>query len=80
MSSRDSDDSASGRPSRYPWPPILFVATLAAAWILQRFVPLSWPGVDDAAARVHLADRARELVALGDPVLQQVREAAVPLA
>ena len=33
--------------------------------------------VDDAAARVHLVDRADELVALRDPILQEVREAAV---
>ena len=39
--------------------------------------PLGDRRVDGAAAGVHLADRARELVALGDPVLQQVREAAL---
>ena len=36
--------------------------------------------VHRAAAGVHLADRADELVALGDPVLQQVRQSAVALA
>ena len=37
-------------------------------------------GVDRAPARRHLADRADELVALRDPVLQQVGEPALALA
>lgn len=39
------------RPSSIPWPPILLVASVLAAWLLQRVVPLSWPGLDDIAAR-----------------------------
>ncbi len=42
--------------------------------------PFSDHRIDGAAAGVDLADRARELVALRDPVLQQVRQAAVPTA
>lgn len=38
-------------PARFPWPPVLFVACLAVAWFLQRVIPLSWPGLDDKAAR-----------------------------
>ena len=42
------------RPSTIPWPPILFVAALLAAWALGRREgwPLPWPGVDDSPARV----------------------------
>ena len=43
-----SDD----RPSRIPWPPMLLVLTLAAAWGLARLVPLGWPGLDDLPARI----------------------------
>lgn len=39
-------------PSRVPWPPILLLATVAAAVILGRLVPLPWPGLDDLAARI----------------------------
>lgn len=39
------------RPSRIPWPPLLLVAALLAAWALGRLAPLPWPGTDDAAAR-----------------------------
>lgn len=52
MSNRDSEESQSARPSRYPWPPILLAATLAAAWGLDRIFPIAWPGLDDTAARV----------------------------
>jgi len=44
--------SQSSRPSSVPWPPILIAATLAAAVILGRVYPLSWPGLDDLAARL----------------------------
>jgi protein-S-isoprenylcysteine O-methyltransferase Ste14 len=40
------------RPSPFPWPPVLFAATLLAAWLLGRAMPLSWPGLDDTPARV----------------------------
>lgn len=40
------------RPSRVPWPPILLVAAIAAAWVLGRAAPLGWPGTDDLPARV----------------------------
>jgi protein-S-isoprenylcysteine O-methyltransferase Ste14 len=40
------------RPSGVPWPPILIVATLAAGVILNRVLPLDWPGLDDLAARM----------------------------
>jgi protein-S-isoprenylcysteine O-methyltransferase Ste14 len=52
MRNRDSEESAGIRPSRYPWPPILLAATLAAAWGLDRIFPIAWPGLDDTAARV----------------------------
>jgi protein-S-isoprenylcysteine O-methyltransferase Ste14 len=46
------DEDATQRPTRFPWPPVLIVATLAAAWALERAVPLSWPGLDDSLARI----------------------------
>lgn len=40
------------RPTRFPWPPVLLIFAVAGAWILQAWVPLSWPGADDLAARI----------------------------
>ena len=42
------------RPSHVPWPPLLLVATLVAAWALGRpgGWPLPWPGTDDMPARI----------------------------
>ncbi|MCL4767781.1 MAG: isoprenylcysteine carboxylmethyltransferase family protein [Hyphomicrobiaceae bacterium] len=40
------------RPSGFPWPPVLLVLTVAAAWVLQNVFPLSWPGVGDMASRI----------------------------
>jgi len=35
----------------FPWPPVLFIAAAAAAWLLTMLLPLPWPGLDDAPAR-----------------------------
>jgi protein-S-isoprenylcysteine O-methyltransferase Ste14 len=43
--------SPADRANTFPWPPVLFAGVIAAAWALGRVSPLSWPGVDDAAAR-----------------------------
>ncbi len=40
------------RANTFPWPPVLFVAAFACAWLLTHFLPLPWPGLDDLAARV----------------------------
>lgn len=40
------------RPSAFPWPPVLFAAALIAAWVLGRWRPLPWPGLDDWPARL----------------------------
>lgn len=40
------------RPTTFPWPPVLLLAALAAAWALGWIYPLTWPGADDGAARV----------------------------
>src|SRR5262245_4971375 len=40
------------RPSRFPWPPILLVATIAAGWALAWVAPIGWPGLDDAPAHI----------------------------
>jgi protein-S-isoprenylcysteine O-methyltransferase Ste14 len=45
-------ESASARPSAVPWPPLLLVAAIGAAWALGRYIPLPWPGLDDLPARV----------------------------
>lgn len=39
-------------PSAVPWPPLLFAAAVVAAISMNRIWPLSWPGLDDLAARV----------------------------
>ena len=37
-------------PSRVPWPPILLIATVAAGWIAQSYLPVPWPmGLNPAA-------------------------------
>jgi protein-S-isoprenylcysteine O-methyltransferase Ste14 len=43
---------AGSRPSTIPWPPVLWLAAIAAALFLERAYRLSWPGLDDAPARV----------------------------
>ncbi len=43
---------ATERANTFPWPPVLFIAAFAAAWLLTRYVPLDWPCLDDLAARV----------------------------
>ena len=55
-------------------PAIVLVGVLPAGQ------PLRDRRIDDAAARVDLADRPHQLVALRDPVLQEVREPPVPAA
>lgn len=40
------------RPSQLPWPPILLVAVIAAAIVLEYISPLPWPGLDDLTARI----------------------------
>ena len=45
------DHDPRDRPSTIPWPPILLAALLVASWLLGRVIPLTWPGLDDTAAR-----------------------------
>ena len=40
------------RPSAFPWPPVLLVLAVLAAWVLQMMFPLPWPGVGDTASRI----------------------------
>lgn len=40
------------RPSGFPWPPVLLVGLGAAAYLLGRWWPLAWPGLDDLPARI----------------------------
>lgn len=39
-------------PTRWPWPPLLLVASVIGAVFAQRFLPVPWPGIDDAPARI----------------------------
>lgn len=47
---RPDEPAAARRPSPFPWPPVLFVATCVAGWLLGRAWPLAWPGLDDTPA------------------------------
>lgn len=44
-------NSHADRPSRFPWPPVLLVGVVVAAWALGRVVPVEWTGVDDWPAQ-----------------------------
>src|SRR5690606_33220266 len=44
-------DSPAERPTSFPWPPVLLVTSVVAAWVLQRLVPLPWPARDGLASR-----------------------------
>lgn len=48
---KHSEPSAA-RANSFPWPPVLFFALIAAAWTLGIYLPLTWPGTGDLAARV----------------------------
>jgi protein-S-isoprenylcysteine O-methyltransferase Ste14 len=51
MAAHADNNDAADRPSRFPWPPVLLVGVIAAAWVLGRVLPLDWTGVDDWPAR-----------------------------
>lgn len=52
MTEQNSDASSPPAAVTFPWPPALFVAAIVTAWLLTDYVPLPWPGLDDAAAHV----------------------------
>ena len=43
---------AAERANTFPWPPVLLVAAIISSVGLSRLLPISWPGVDDAPARI----------------------------
>ncbi len=45
-------DGKHGKPSEFPWPPVLFLAAAVAAWGLNRLWPLTWPGLNDVPAKL----------------------------
>lgn len=49
--SSEPTSSAAARPTRFPWPPFLLVVVIAGGFLLGRWMPLTWPGIDDAPAR-----------------------------
>lgn len=46
-----AEDTA-GRANTFPWPPVLLLGVMAAAYLLGRVAPLPWPGLDDLPARI----------------------------
>jgi protein-S-isoprenylcysteine O-methyltransferase Ste14 len=41
-----------GRANIFPWPPVLFLAVIAAGLLADWLLPLPWPGLDDAPAHI----------------------------
>ena len=52
IDNQTTSHTASDRANTFPWPPVLFIAAIAAAVLLAHIAPVSWPGVDDAPARL----------------------------
>lgn len=50
--SDQADHNQTDRPTAFPWPPVLLVLAIAAAWVLQIMAPLPWPGIGDTASRI----------------------------
>lgn len=44
-------DQPASRPSRIPWPPILFIGAIGLGFALARVYPLPWPGTDDPLSK-----------------------------
>lgn len=44
--------TAAERANTFAWPPVLLVLALIAGWMLGRYAPLPWPGLDDGPARI----------------------------
>jgi len=47
----ETQATTTGPPSRFPWPPVLFVVAVATGVLLQHLLPLEWPGLNDAPAK-----------------------------
>ena len=47
-----SPDDRAARANSFPWPPVLYVAAIAAAFAMDWALPIAWPGLDDVAARL----------------------------
>lgn len=52
MSSSSPNGAHADRPSKFPWPPLLFAGAIGFALAMGRLRPLPWPGLDDLPARV----------------------------
>jgi protein-S-isoprenylcysteine O-methyltransferase Ste14 len=50
-SEHNDGDVLAGRANSFPWPPLLLVACVAAAIVLDRQAGLAWPGLDDWPAQ-----------------------------
>jgi len=48
----DPAPAAEAAPSAVPWPPLLLVASVASAFVLQSLLPIAWPGLDDLPGRL----------------------------
>lgn len=52
MTGSPTGTAPSARANSFPWPPVLLIAAIAAAWLLGLSMPLDWPGTDDLPARI----------------------------
>jgi protein-S-isoprenylcysteine O-methyltransferase Ste14 len=52
MIERDLKASPSEAATTFPWPPLLFVFSIALPWFLTIVAPLPWPGLNDTPASV----------------------------
>lgn len=43
--------AADAEQSTFPWPPVLLAAALACAFLLGRYAPQPWPGLNDTTAQ-----------------------------
>ena len=50
--SQTEHNASAERPTTFPWPPVLLVLCVIAAWVLQIGIPLTWPGVGDTASHI----------------------------
>lgn len=51
MGEAQTASDAAERANTFPWPPVIFVAVLLAAWLMTHALPLALPGMDDTAQR-----------------------------
>jgi protein-S-isoprenylcysteine O-methyltransferase Ste14 len=81
MTDQNSEPVPLAAATTFPWPPVLFVAAIISAWLLTRYVPLPWPGLDDTAAHwigIAFGVAGSVLVASGFATLAKHRTTYLP--